>query len=175
MSTSRQELISQARQLQDKARQWHAGLEAREQRALLVLAGALAVFLLYFMVVKPVFDYRSEARQRFDTNAQLLQWIQANHQAFASRRTQAPRAAGGGDWLSRVSAAASGAGITLKGVSPDGDSAVRVQLEEQPFAEVLGWLDTMSRDYGAQIRNINISPGNSSGTVSVRATLQGAL
>ena len=77
--------------------------------------------------------------------------------------------------VARVNAGASKAGIALKGASPEGENAVRVQLEDQPFAAVVGWLDTMAREYGGQIKSINSTPGNATGTVSVRATLQGGI
>ncbi|MDF1820932.1 MAG: type II secretion system protein M [Alcanivoracaceae bacterium] len=175
MNSSQKALLQRGRHLVDTAQAWYGSRESREQRALQVLALALVLFILYFLIVMPVFHYRADARARFENNAQLYQWIEANRPAMQAAAQNAPVSAAAGDWVARVNAAASQAGIALKGASPEGDNAVRVQMEDQPFAAVVGWLDTMQRDYGGQIRSINITPGGASGTVSLRATLQGAL
>lgn len=175
MNEKQQALMRRAQQAMDNAQAWYNGREPREQRALQMLSVALVLFVLYFLVVLPVFQYRSDSEARFANNAQLFQWIEANRPAISARQQSAPVAMAAGDWVARVNAGASSAGIALKGASPEGDNAVRVQLEDQPFASVVGWLDTMAREYGARIKSINMTPGGKSGTVSARVTLEGGI
>ena len=70
-----------------------------------------------------------------------------------------------------MSRSANDYGLTLKGFSPDGTRAVRIQLEEQPAGQTILWLQSL-QEKGVQLSNLEMTPGNSSGTATVRATLQ---
>jgi general secretion pathway protein M len=48
---------------------------------------------------------------------------------------------------------------------------VRIQLEDQPAAQTLLWLQSL-QEKGVQLGNLEMTPGGKSGTATVRATLQ---
>jgi len=103
---------------------------------------------------------------------QTLEWINAN-----SGAVQAARAGSNSNsrlpdnWVSDVSRSADDFGLTLKGFSPDGNRSVRIQLEEQPAAQTVLWLQSL-QEKGVQLGNLEMTPGGKSGTATVRATLQ---
>ena len=75
------------------------------------------------------------------------------------------------NWVSDVSRTADDFGLTLKGFSPDGNRSVRIQLEDQPAAQTVLWLQSLQQK-GVQLGNLEMTPGGKSGTATVRATLQ---
>ena len=158
--------------------QWSAletAYQARTPREQLVLKLLLVVTLLAWALVwQPMANWRQAAIADYQREARLLAWIQANEsplrrQMGASGR---PAAATGGDWSSTVSRTLGGAGLTMKGMTPEGADAVRIVLENQPFSTVAGWLASVNQTLGASIANVEITPGTESGLVNVRATLR---
>jgi len=154
------------------ARAWYRQREPREQRALLLLAAALAVAAFWWLVWQPLYEGRSQAREGYVRATQTLDWIRANAPAVReSRQDSSSPASADEDWTSRINSSASAHELTLKGFTPEGPDQVRVMLETQPFARVIAWLQTLQSEQGVQASNIEISKSNSSGKVNVRATL----
>ncbi|MFN3713201.1 MAG: type II secretion system protein GspM [Alcanivoracaceae bacterium] len=153
---------------------WYAGREPREQLALKVLGVALVLTLLALLVWQPLLNMRTDAEARYVSNSRLLAWIEDNSAAVraASQSTPRPAANGGGDWISQLSRSAGTAGIALRGFNPEGDNAVRIQIESQPFVEVLAWLQQLESSQGIQVANAEFSSTTAVGQVNLRATLR---
>lgn len=151
---------------------WYRQRELREQRALQVLGGALIVALLWWLVWQPVYQGREEARARYIRATQTLSWIQDNEPVVrgAQQNTSDSPSTDEG-WTSRISSSASAHNLSLKGFTPEGDGSVRVMLENQSFAHVTAWLQTLRSEQGVRPASIEISRGNDPGGVNVRATL----
>ena len=62
-------------------------------------------------------------------------------------------------------------GLPLKGFSPDGNRAVRIQMENQVASQTVLWLQSLQQE-GVQLTNLEMTPGEKPGTATVRATLQ---
>jgi general secretion pathway protein M len=56
-------------------------------------------------------------------------------------------------------------------VQPEGDSEVKVWIENVPFANVLRWLDQLQTQYAISASSVEIERGDVSGQVSGRLTL----
>lgn len=156
------------------ARRWYESREPQEQRALRWLAAALAVFLFWLLVWQPLYQGRQQARAEYVSAAQTLAWISDNAPVVRQVRQDRDSAAasgGNGDWVSRISASAASYNVSLKGFTPEGSGSVRVMLENQSFVNVTAWLNGLRRDEGVRVANIEVSEGNRSGGVNVRATL----
>ncbi len=157
----------------EPARQWYAALQYREQVAVAVLGAALVLMLIYLLMWKPVLDARQAAVQRYLSQAQVVDWMQDNAEVVrAARSGQRNTPTMQGDWISVINASASRAGLTLRGFTPEGNDAARVQLEQQPFAPVITWLQTLQQEQGVRAAAVEISTGQTPGTVNVRATLR---
>ncbi|MQX53950.1 type II secretion system protein GspM [Alcanivorax sediminis] len=150
--------------------QWYQSREPREQKVLQLLAAVFVVVLIYWLIWAPSVNARDQALQRYVSNTQTLEWINANAAAI--------RAASGGkastlprNWVGEVSRSANAYGLTLKNFTPDGNTSVRIQMEEQPAGQSILWLQSL-QEKGVQITNLEMTPGDKSGTATVRATLQ---
>lgn len=156
----------------EPAQAWYRQRDTREQRALLALGAALLVTLFWWLVWQPLYEGREQARTRYIRAAQTLSWIQDNAPAVrGARDSEASSPATGDGWSSRISSSASAHNLKLKGFTPEGSNSVRVMLEEQSFAHVTSWLQSLRSEEGVRVSNIEISRGNKPGGVNVRATL----
>lgn len=155
------------------ARLWFSQREPREQLALRVLAVALALVLLVLLVWQPLVNGHADARAVFIKNSRLHAWIEDNSQAVRNASRSTGRAAAPtGDWVAQLSRSAAAAGVELRGFNPEGDQAVRIQIEAQPFADVLSWLQQLEAGQGIRVATAEFSPTSSSGLVNLRATLK---
>lgn len=150
--------------------QWYESREPREQRVLQVLGAVLIAVLIYWVLWAPSVNARNQAQQRYIANMQTLSWIEANagavRAAAGGKQSSLPR-----NWVSEVSRSANAYGLTLKGFTPEGNQSVRIQMEEQPAGQSILWLQSL-QEKGVQIANLEMTPGEKSGTATVRATLQ---
>lgn len=170
--SSAAELKKLAAQRREQAVQWYESREPREQHILKILAVVAFVVLLYWLVWAPSVAARDQAKKQFMANQQTLQWIQDNREAvIAARRSDVSSAQPNGNWTGNVSRSADQFGLTLKGFSPDGNRAVRIQMENQATSQTVLWLQSLQQS-GIQISNLEMTPGEKSGTATVRATLQ---
>ena len=166
------ELKKLAAHRRDQAVNWYQSREPREQRILQVLAAVAFLVVLYWLIWAPSVAARDQAKKRFVSNQQTLQWIQDNRGAvIAARRGDASAARPTGNWTGNVSRSADQIGLTLKGFSPDGNRAVRIQMENQVASQTVLWLQSLQQE-GVQLTNLEMTPGEKPGTATVRATLQ---
>ena len=169
-----QQLRSRVETRAEPAVTWYRSLARREQLAVAVLGTVLALMLVYQLVWAPVLDSRERAVSNYLARERVLNWIQDNADMVRqARSSQSDRPQTyQGDWISVINASASGAGLTLRGFTPEGNSAARVQLEQQEFARIIAWLQTLEQQQGIRASAVEISTSQTPGMVNVRATLR---
>lgn len=151
----------------------------RDQQAMKVLAVALFLALLYFLVWRPVADFHEHSAAARDNAAELLAWMQTNKASIA-------RLANGGDapagpWADKpvdgralmalVTRSARESGLTLQRFEPSGPDAIRVWIEQAAFASVAAWLEALKNNHGVVIDQAAMDKTEIPGEVSVRLTL----
>lgn len=168
----RQVLMERMRTTLTPALVWYRERDAREQAVLRLLAATLVVAVFWFALLSPLLSGRDQARQQWISAEQTRQWIEDNREAVMAARQQSGAGSAGGDWIANLNARAAEYQVTLKGYTPEGEDSVRVLLEEQPFSNVMAWLQALERGAGVSPASIEISEGSREGTVNVRATLE---
>lgn len=156
------------------ARVWFEQREPREQLALRVLAIALVLTLLWLLLWQPLRHGHQDAVADYQRNARLKAWIEDNSNAVRGAAKSTSPTSAGADWIAQLSRSADGAGVALRGFSPEGEQSVRIQIEAQPFAEVLGWLQQLESQQGIRVANAEFSSTSSTGLINLRATLKRA-
>ena len=155
---------------------WYRQREEREQLALQVLAVVFGLLLVWLLLWRPVAGGLESAREEYQRQQQVLMWIQDNagaiRQARARQEQDEPGRFAGDDWINVINATAGQAGVSLAGFTPEGNNAVRISLEGQEFASVIGWFQRLESDYGVHVGTVDLSAGREPGTVSLRATLK---
>lgn len=121
-------------------------LPVRDRQALVALAVALLLAILYFGIWRPVTDFNQQAESSRENAEQLLAWMQANQAtirrlggtgAASSSAAGVDKPEDGRALMALVTRSAGEAGLSLQRFEPSGDSAIRVWLEAAPL---LMWL-----------------------------------
>jgi len=153
-------------------------LPARDRQALTVLAFALLLAVLYFMVWRPAVEFNDRALSSRENARELLAWMDANEsaiQALSANETTASgrvnRPGDGRALMALVTRTAGEADLSLQRFEPSGDDAVRVWLDSVAFADVAGWLEELTVEHGIIIDQASMDRANDPGVVSVRLTL----
>ncbi len=167
----KQQLIAYWRPIGLQLDNWWSQRTASEQRVLSLLGAVVALFLLYSLLWQPVMHANEMAQKRYIAAQQTYSWISANAEAINTSRQQATGHQGGGDWAMNVNSSASAAGLKLKGFTPQGDGGVRVTLQQQPFAAVVDWFNTLKEDEAVVPTNVEISATSKPGRVNVHVIL----
>jgi len=156
--------------LRDALRARWAAMPLRDRRAL----AALAVFFLiaggWLGVVQPALTFAEQGREDMATAAADLAWMQANAPAARRAATQGAAFDGGQSLLSAVNGSARGIGLNLQRFEPDGDSRVRVTLENAVFTDVMRWVVLLETRYGLVVEHFN-ADSRQPGIVNVRMTV----
>lgn len=154
-------------------------LPKRDQQALVVLAIAVFLGILYFAIWSPITSFHDKAAASKENAAELVAWIQANEPVIrrmggsgsGPAATSGDVPADGRALMALVTRSARDSGLTLQRFEPSGDSAIRVWLEAAPYSEVAAWLEMLNGKHGVVIDQAALDRGNDPGRVSVRLTL----
>jgi general secretion pathway protein M len=134
--------------------------------------------LLYALVWDP---YTSNVQRLSETVKEqrvLLTWMeQAAGEVRQLRGAgSAPVSTGGRSLLAITDSSARQAGLgnALKRVEPDGDTAVRVWLENAAFNDMTRWLDQLNEQYAVAVDGAVVERSESAGRVDARLVLKEA-
>ena len=154
----------------NKLKLWYAGLQAREQRFVLIGAVGLGVLLLLGGILLPLHSAVSAANGRYAKKRDDLAWMQANAAEIqaGSSRVAADTGEAPVVLVDRIGRE-SGLGNSLRGTQPDANG-VRVQLEAAPFDTMITWLGALDERYGLSIESISVDHGAKAGEVNANIT-----
>lgn len=156
------------------ALEWYRSREQREQRVLILLGATVLALVVFSLIWQPAWQVRAQQINAWRENTRLLMWIQGNESQIRAQRKSATPAQQNGDWIANLSRSAAAANVSMKSFNPEGADAVGIQLENQPFAETLSWLETL-RGQGIAVSRAEFVPGSAPGLVNLRATLRRSL
>jgi general secretion pathway protein M len=147
-------------------------LPERDRLALGLLGGFLAILIIVYGIVLPSYDFHKQARDRFDSDTQLLQWLQAQETAVKQlpKAQIKPTASSQQSPLTFVTQSAKQHQLSLKRVQPEGSNKLRLWLESAPMDKSLNWLKGLSQG-GLVIDDISIERQGPQGMANIRATL----
>ena len=154
-------------------------LPRRDQQALLVLAVAVFLGLLYFAVWQPARSFHDQAADNRENAEELLAWMNANRPALqriagasgSSGSSNVNKPQDGRALMALVTRTAGESGLALQRFEPSGEDAIRVWLDQVPFSQVAGWLERLNLDNGVEIEQASMDRQDEPGVVSVRLTL----
>lgn len=153
-------------------RAWFEGRTRREQVLLTLMALALAGFLLWFGLYRPLAQARAAAERRLDRAAaeaaEVDRAVARLRVLGAARARPAPA-----DPAQAVNASASAAGLTLARLEPDPAGGVQVAVAGVSPSQLFPWLAALQTDYGVAPRHLTVIK-DEQGTLSVDATFGGA-
>ncbi len=154
----------------NRLRTWHAGLQRREQRAVIIGGATLAALILILGILLPLQSAVSSAGRSNAAKRQDLAWMQLNAPEIRAAGSQLAADTGEAPvvLVDRVGREA-GLGNALRGTQPNG-TGVRVQLEAAPFDTLVTWLATLDERHGLAIESITVDRTAQAGLVNASIT-----
>lgn len=153
-------------------------LPRRDQIALQILAVAIALFMIYFLIWRPAANFHDKALAERQSAADLLAWMEQNKadiQNLAANSENAGVASQITDvrsLMATVTQSANKAGLSLQRFEPSGEDGMRIWIEDASFNQVSRWLEDLSQQYGIVIDQAAIDRQDKPGIVSVRLSLE---
>jgi general secretion pathway protein M len=168
-------LLARVNPLFDQAESELAKLQPRE-RALVGAAAIAAVILFIDMAIwRPAAHARSNGEARLADARQVAEQLE-RAAALAPHGGPGAVAAGDGSLMSIVDSAAKSGELSkpLTRMSPDGDTQLRVWLEDVTFDSLTHWMYSLQTRYGVRVDSVDIEQQPTPGLVNARLTLKKA-
>lgn len=158
----------------ERFRVWWSRLAERERRVLGGGAAVLGLVLLYLLVWEPLAGAQRERERALADARALATLLETLAVEMQQNRGSAGPAAGAGQSLLAVVDQSRRASALTKPPSrlqPEGDTTVRIWLEDVPFDALLRWLNDLQSRYGVRVDNADIERESGPGLVNARLTL----
>jgi general secretion pathway protein M len=158
---------------------WWNGLSMQARR--IVAGGALLAVLLlgWAFAWHPLALKRADLRRDIGNQRNELAYVRAGAAQIEQQRATGVRAGGQRAGksllaLADTTARAGGLGDALKRVEPVGAKGAKVSFESARFDALVGWLESLARDYGVEATELSADRADGTGLVNARVTLQDA-
>jgi len=157
----------------ERASAWWSGLAEREQ-LLLRAGGALLVLALLFLAVwEPLAKVRRQQQVEL-TEARAIA-VRLETLAASASGSTAPSLGAGQSLLAIVDQTRKASAITKPPTrlqpEGDGDTSVRIWLDDVPFDALVRWLAELQSRYGVRVADAAIERESGPGLVNARLTL----
>ena len=150
-------------------------LPRRDQRAVQVLALALALAIVFFVIWQPVRDFSDEAHARAEAAAERLAWLESNleqaRQMAGVNQAPAQKVNDARGLMSTVTGTAQENGLVLQRFEPSGEDKMRVWLDSASFDTLARWLESLKKQYGITVDQAALDRADIPGRVNARLTL----
>lgn len=153
----------------DNFKAWWATRTLREQRLLLVMAGLAALVLAWLLILRPLSDALSNARERHSEAVLALADIRAQAKVITDVQQASP-AALAGPLDAMLSQSANEAGFAGARVTPDGGNRATVAVDAARAQAFFGWVAGMEQR-GLIVDRLSAA-ANPDRTLSVQVTFR---
>lgn len=159
---------------------WFATLAPRE-RMLVIAAAVIATFGLgYIALWEPLAASVARLEQSVQAQRELKQWMQksaAEAQRLRGAGAPTPVASSGEESRSLLSITdetvrENNLGSSVRRIQPEGQTIVRVVLEQASFDDMMIWLGTLQRSFGVSVVDLAVDRHEQVGRVGARITLK---
>ncbi len=150
---------------------WFNGLTQREQLSLLVLGLALALYLLYMMLVAPLGNARDDMARQNRGVAESLQRVDAMVSQILALRESGGSAAGKRNLTTLVNRSTAALGLQVARLQPNSRGEIQVRFEGASFDDLLSWLHQMEMRESLLVRELSVTQGGSAGRVNATIRL----
>jgi general secretion pathway protein M len=150
---------------------WWRSRTLREQRLLLAMSGLLSVVLLWLLLIRPLGDALSNARERHSNAALVLAEARAQAALIRQLEGSAPAKAFAEPIDALVSRSATEAGFPIARLEREGTNQATLVLASVRPQAFFGWLAQME-SRGLIVERLNAST-NSDRTLTIQVSFRG--
>ena len=149
---------------------WWRSRTLREQRLLFVMAALAAILLSWLLIVRPLSDALSSARERHGEAVVALAQARAQAKLVTQLQGEAtPRAAGPVDAL--LMRTANETGFKVARVDSAGSALATIAIEAARPQALFQWVDRMENQEGLLVERLKAT-ANSDQTLAIEATFR---
>ena len=152
-------------------KQWFAGLTQREQLSLLIMGLAIALYLVFVLILGPLTEARDRMAQRNQGVAESLQRVDVLVSQILHLRESGADNGARRNLTSMINRSTSSLGLQVNRLQPNSRGEVQVRLENAIFDDLVAWLHQMEYGESLLIREISVTQAGSSGRVNVTVRL----
>ena len=149
-------------------------LSASDRRALLLLVSFFIVLLLAWGVLRANEQRSTSMTAMTESRGLLLSIYRYGKRASQAERRASPKGTAGADQslLALASESAKAKQLAFKRFQPEGDTQLKLWLEEVNFDVLLSWLSELEQVNAIAVESIAVEKTEKSGFVDVRLTLR---
>ncbi len=152
-------------------KQWFAGLTQREQLSLLIMGLAIALYLVFVLILGPLTEARDRMAQQNQGVAESLQRVDVLVSQILHLRESGADSGARRNLTSMINRSTSSLGLQVNRLQPNSRGEVQVRLENAIFDDLVAWLHQMEYGESLLIREISVTQTGSSGRVNVTVRL----
>jgi general secretion pathway protein M len=145
---------------------------SERERRMVLIGGAIAVFVIIFGVLVPLDSSVTKAKTRIAQKQTDLVWMRGVAPVLAAN--QPAQGSTNGESLIVVidrSARESGLGTALAGSEPSGANSIQVRMQKASFDAMVGWLSRLSQQNGIGVDGATIDQAGAPGLVNAAVVL----
>jgi type II secretory pathway component PulM len=150
---------------------WFYGLTQREQLSLLLMGLALALYLVYVLLVAPLGTARDDLARQNRGVAESLQRVDTMVSQILALRESGGSVAGNRNLTTLVNRSTATLGLQVARLQPNSRGEIQVRLEGVAFDDLLSWLHQMEMRESLLVSELSISQGGSPGRVNATIRL----
>ncbi|MBA2491065.1 MAG: type II secretion system protein M [Gammaproteobacteria bacterium] len=156
---------------------WFYALQPRERLMVVACGAFVAIALLYMLVWAPIAARHAQLVVNVKAQREVLAWMRDAGQQVRQARLAIPNTAAtdmNRSLLSIVDSTATQGKVRdpITRMEPEGDSGVRLSLENADFDTMVRWLGTLKGQYNVDVTRATITPETTPGRVDARLSLQ---
>ena len=148
---------------------YYVQLSSSDQKVLKLLAAFLLGCAVVLGAILPSYHFYIEGKQTLLSNRELLQWMNDNRHNVTTTTTHPVISTADVSLLQLVSASAEEKNITISRLQPEGETRVRLWLNNTGFDAFIQWLQDLNTAHRLDISTISIDQTNTAGVVNVQA------
>lgn len=152
-------------------KEWWSVAPARDQLALIFCALAVALYILFVVVLRPVQNLRSSEeiknaalRNSLENVRTLAAKVVAKNQVSATTSEKSSL-----EKIVQQTVAVNG--LQVASMNASGATGVRLRFDDVNFEKILQWLYEMEVNHQLQIKDLSVAAGSRPGTVTVNLRL----
>lgn len=147
---------------------WFEGFSLREQGALLIMAAAVVLYVLFLFVICPLSQARAEWSARNLATAEALRRVDVMAAEILSLRessTEGSRSSSG-NLSASLNQSASRYALRVSRLQPNSQGSVQLRFESAPLPSLLRWIHELETVQGLQIDELSFGQTSTAGVVS---------
>ncbi|QUN06051.1 type II secretion system protein M [Shewanella yunxiaonensis] len=152
----------------ENLQKWWESLAQRERQMVLVMAGIIAISILYWGIWTPISNAETQAQAQLNAQQQTLTFVQESAAKIAILKTGGgSRPALTGSLSTVVTQSASAYGLSITRMQPQGKQ-IQIWMDDVPFDALLSYLGDLVQKQGLSLDNLDVTVGEQPGMVKVR-------